>query len=199
MQYIYLIQSGEYYKIGIANDPKSRLAQLQTGNPIKLQLVFCYGFEDASAVERVLHQKYTDLRINGEWFGFDHSPEYEFSQICFMLGGKSLDIPQSEQEAELEEVEEAEEIQETLADGEKFDYSQMFADGWRMETVNENGKKRNWVWRRGNGETRKTIYGGSMNSLPYSIENMRRVYRDGLEPLAQDTDKPTMQEESENK
>lgn len=33
MEYIYLIECKEHYKIGIASDVFSRLATLQTGNP----------------------------------------------------------------------------------------------------------------------------------------------------------------------
>lgn len=181
MQYVYLVQSGDdYFKIGIANDPKSRLAQLQTGNPIKLQLVSCYAFEDATPVEKALHQKYSEFRVNGEWFTFDYNPRSDFSLVCDLLGGKPLDIPQAQQEAEPEEVELAEESQE-VSEIDKFDYAQMFADGWRMADQDNRGLY--WNWRRGN-DNREVIYGGAIKKLPYSIENMRRVYRDGLEPVS---------------
>jgi hypothetical protein len=54
----------------------------------------------------------------------------------------------------------------------------MFADGWFMEKGN--AKKGDWRWR-GKGKT-SFLYGGLLKDLPYSIENMRRVFRDGLEP-----------------
>ncbi len=57
MQYIYLLESSGYYKIGIANDVAARISQLQTGNPNQINLVVCYGFENAAPVEGVLHQK----------------------------------------------------------------------------------------------------------------------------------------------
>lgn len=180
MSYIYLIQSVEFYKIGIANDVESRLSQLQTGNPNELAIVSCYEFPNVQAVETVLHQKFNSFRKLGEWFHFYSKEVKQFDEICEMLGG--VRYSPNSVISDQSEVEEAEEIQETaMTEGAKFDYAQMFADGWRMETVNENGKKRNWVWRRGNDTSRKTMYGGSMNSLPYPIEEMRRIYRDRVE------------------
>jgi hypothetical protein len=66
---IYLIQSGEDgpVKIGItSSDPRKRVAQLQTGNPTPLRLRATIS-GDAS-IERHLHSKFGQLRLNGEWF-----------------------------------------------------------------------------------------------------------------------------------
>jgi hypothetical protein len=74
MAVIYLIQSGEDgpVKIGITNaDPMRRVAQLQTGNPIPLRLRASIS-GDAS-VERHLHSRFGQFRLNGEWFEPDPS------------------------------------------------------------------------------------------------------------------------------
>jgi len=176
--YLYLIKCQQFYKIGIANDVESRLAQLSTGNPFPLEVEIIYEFENAEVVERAIHQRYKNVRQHGEWFSLDYDAKQNIHSICLALGGSAYEYTGAKATDEI--IEEAEEIQQTtMSEDAKYDYAAMFADGWRMETVNENGKKRNWVWRRGNGLMRKTIYGGSINSLPYPIEEMRRIYRDG--------------------
>jgi hypothetical protein len=42
MQYVYLIKCQQFYKIGVANDVESRLAQLSTGNPFPLEVKVIY-------------------------------------------------------------------------------------------------------------------------------------------------------------
>lgn len=175
MQYLYLIQSNQYHKIGIANDVRSRLAQLQTGNPVKLQLVTCWGFEDAISVERALHQKYASYRVNGEWFEYEFIYS-EFDRLCEALGGVFLNIAG---ESDPEDTEEAEEVQgATNTDGAKFDYVAMFADGWRIEPSSSRGKNGvYWAWRKQVNGKRPYIYGGLISELPYPIHEMKRIYQ----------------------
>ena len=68
MPYLYLIRCKEFLKIGIANDVGSRIASLQTGNPYKLELLDAYQFDNPMPVEQSLHQRFAQLRTNGEWF-----------------------------------------------------------------------------------------------------------------------------------
>jgi hypothetical protein len=55
-------------KIGHAEDPEKRLAELQTASPFDLQLLF--SFPGDEALEAQYHAKYAHLRVrpNGEWF-----------------------------------------------------------------------------------------------------------------------------------
>lgn len=107
MQYVYLIKSKysytEVYKIGIANDPQSRLAQLQTGNPYKLEIISCYGFEDASMVEKSLHQAYKSQRLQGEWFELNTVQVGQFETICDLLGGRPAFFDGNATDDEIEE------------------------------------------------------------------------------------------------
>lgn len=75
---VYLIRDeSDRVKIGVATDPKARLAQLQTGNPEKLELLAtCHGGEP---FERKLHTRYAASRVQGEWFVF------EYPEICESL------------------------------------------------------------------------------------------------------------------
>lgn len=65
---VYFIQAGETgpIKIGKADKPMKRIAELQTGNPHPLRLV---GAIDGGVnEEQALHQRFTRLRLHGEWF-----------------------------------------------------------------------------------------------------------------------------------
>lgn len=57
-------------KIGVANNPKSRLQTLQTGSAICLALTFSFPIKwtDAEIIERMAHEKLEPRRIRGEWF-----------------------------------------------------------------------------------------------------------------------------------
>lgn len=63
---VYFIRSGNYIKIGYAEQPRRRLKELQTGNPEKLQLLGTVpGGPDR---EREIHHLFNDFRVKGEWF-----------------------------------------------------------------------------------------------------------------------------------
>lgn len=172
MQYLYLIRCQQYYKIGVASDVQSRLAQLSTGNPFELEPVTVCGFDNASAVETVLHQRFASKRTRGEWFALDADDVTLIDKIIYLLGGSA---PPVISEVEDSEIEEAEEVQESfLEDGGKWDYAAMYADGWRQNKSDSRG--RYWMWRKMEGGERKSIYGGVLSDLPHPIEEMRRIY-----------------------
>jgi hypothetical protein len=182
MNYIYLIRNGEsfIFKVGIAQDVESRLAQLQTGNPVELVIVSSYGFPNAENVEKVLHQKWSGVRMRGEWFEFDTRDINQFDEICRLLGGVPY-VPNAEVSSP-DEVDEAEILSEPGAGG-KWDFSAMFADGWRMEKSTSKGVNgRYWCWRKGT-ENKQYLYGGLIDELPYPVPDMRLIYRDHQEPF----------------
>jgi hypothetical protein len=63
---IYLIRSGDFVKIGKANDPWGRLADLQTSHYNDLELLAVMP-GDAGA-EAVLHRSFARYSRRGEWF-----------------------------------------------------------------------------------------------------------------------------------
>ena len=68
---VYFISDGENIKIGKANNPEKRLAQLQTGNPRALRLlnvIKCETENDAFELESFLHTILQSTHLNGEWF-----------------------------------------------------------------------------------------------------------------------------------
>jgi hypothetical protein len=63
-------------KIGFSNDPAKRIKTLQTGNPRKLSVMGWISGLDQT-LERELHKKYWDMRLNGEWFSIDPSDVFD--------------------------------------------------------------------------------------------------------------------------
>ena len=179
MQSLYLIQCQQFYKIGIANDIENRLVQLSTGNPFELEVLATYGFENATAVETVLHQKFNSQRARGEWFELNAHHVDGFHTICQLLGGIPGTKTPKQPTLSYDDIEEAEALAEHI-DGAKWDYSAMFCDGWRMEysgSISAGTKGKVWIWRRGSYNERKALYGGRIDDLPHSIEEMRRLYQ----------------------
>ena len=67
--YLYIIQSKEYLKIGIANNPRKRLRTLQTGNPHKLKILNkYYCIRNANEIEKKVHYLLKPYHVRGEWF-----------------------------------------------------------------------------------------------------------------------------------
>lgn len=86
--FVYFITDGEYVKIGVAQNVKSRLREIQTGNPKPLKVLYTHGVSDekkAFYLESKLHAEYRDFRKTGEWFRiYDYLNVNNFSESsCF--------------------------------------------------------------------------------------------------------------------
>lgn len=66
-------------KIGIANSPEKRLAQLSTSSPHALRLELARYADNAVSIERAAHIHFSDMRRNGEWFAI--CPEQAIQHI----------------------------------------------------------------------------------------------------------------------
>ena len=66
---VYAIRSGDFVKFGISKNPKDRLDYLQTGNPIRLQLVG--SVRGGRRLEKKIHKYLASHRASGEWFKID--------------------------------------------------------------------------------------------------------------------------------
>lgn len=69
--YLYIIKSGEYYKIGKALKPKQRIKTYITENPNKITVILCEKVKDYTKTEKELHSKFKDKNHNREWFNLD--------------------------------------------------------------------------------------------------------------------------------
>jgi gamma-glutamyl:cysteine ligase YbdK (ATP-grasp superfamily) len=66
-QLVYFIRaSSGHIKIGIASNPKERLALLQIANPLPLELMGTVP--GGVKLERELHSEFAAHRVSGEWF-----------------------------------------------------------------------------------------------------------------------------------
>jgi hypothetical protein len=65
---IYFVQTDDnrFIKVGKANDPRQRLASLQTGSPVRLKLIG--AIPGGHETEHAIHQRFQALRTYGEWF-----------------------------------------------------------------------------------------------------------------------------------
>lgn len=64
---VYFITDGEYVKVGMANDVRVRLNQMQTGNPKQLKIATVIEYGDAE-MEHHLHTRYAKQHVRGEWY-----------------------------------------------------------------------------------------------------------------------------------
>lgn len=84
---IYLILVGTSYKIGISKDPIRRLSNLQTGNPKRLELIWCCPGD--KKFENKFHRKYKPNREIGEWFELTQE---EVDEIIRSMAMKSMNM-----------------------------------------------------------------------------------------------------------
>lgn len=172
MQTLYLIKCNEFYKIGVANDVESRLAQLSTGNPYPLEVKVVYRFENAEIIERALHQKFIDNRIRGEWFRLSYEDQVELHKICLMLGGSAFEYSGQQVTNELiEEAEEAGEVgeyQPTIEDVERI----MNDERYRLEYRYGDQGLRGFAWRLRSGNKECPLYIGKRNKIFEQVRAM---------------------------
>lgn len=100
---IYFIRSGEFVKIGVANNPWARMHGFQTGHPTPLELLAVApgDYED----EAQYHADFAYCRKKGEWFVYDelinvtieniksYYPDYQDSSILKKKHKRISSIP----------------------------------------------------------------------------------------------------------
>lgn len=84
--YVYLVKSyDDFYKIGQARDPISRIRGLQL--PYRPKLIHTIWVSDMNWAERHLHTKYAHRRVDGEWFVLDGS------EVAYIKSLRTLEPP----------------------------------------------------------------------------------------------------------
>jgi hypothetical protein len=70
--YVYLIGTPvfNWYKIGKSRVPEIRIQDLGILLPFKVEIIGIWKAENHTMMESMLHVKYANRRINGEWFHF---------------------------------------------------------------------------------------------------------------------------------
>lgn len=85
MGYVYLIcdPSNDSYKIGVTNkDINKRIQKLQTGNCEELFISSFYKCEYPFRLEKMLHTRFANKRIHGEWFKLSSHDIGQFRNTC---------------------------------------------------------------------------------------------------------------------
>lgn len=77
---IYLIRCAETNtcKIGFSLNPQKRLSSLQTSNPYPLELIA--AFEGTTLDESLLHARFSEYKLNGEWFTYNQEIQDYFDE-----------------------------------------------------------------------------------------------------------------------
>ena len=74
MEKVYVMKSGDAYKVGVSVEPETRLRHLKIGNPY-LELVYqSQKLSNGYAVETLIHKNLNSYKISNEWFaGIDEN------------------------------------------------------------------------------------------------------------------------------
>ena len=83
--YVYLIcdPANNTYKIGVTRNLNSkRIKKLQTGNSTELHIVYTIETKYPFRLESLLHNKYNDKKLNGEWYALSNIDVSTFKDTC---------------------------------------------------------------------------------------------------------------------
>lgn len=67
-EYVYVLKSESYYKIGRTNELHRRMGELKIQLPFRAELFKVFNTDNSKALEKHFHRIYAEYRANGEWF-----------------------------------------------------------------------------------------------------------------------------------
>jgi len=81
---VYLYKSGSHYKIGRTNSLTRRNREIQLQLPIQAELIHRISTDDPIGIERYWHERFSEKRLNGEWFKLNSQDIKAFGRRKFM-------------------------------------------------------------------------------------------------------------------
>lgn len=80
--FVYLIKSGDAYKIGKSKNVSSRVETFSITLPHPVELIHTVEREDYDKAEQELHERFAPKRMNGEWFNLSEEDVEYFRSLA---------------------------------------------------------------------------------------------------------------------